>query len=315
MMETLEIITVSNADSIRELGHINLREDATGEFASSESRLHIAITTKSGIDIYGFTQNYALQKIASQNNMEEIIKVRYHPLKNVIVAAGVTENLYIWNIDSNKLDTLVAHTSPIGGLGEISEKGLVASTGSWDRIARVWNVETNAPITTLFDVTESNCLSISSNALNDIIAIGDVNGEIAMWNLKGDLIIRESKAHPAGIIDISFSSDGMLMASADISETIKLWDVKTWHEIAEFNHPYGIRSLSFGKHSSLVASSGISDGSIQLWDIYNNCSVRQLSCDGAGSLVNHFFMGGRLLLSLSADGILQIWGIPQDSTT
>ena len=74
------------------------------------------------------------------------------------------------------------------------------------------------------------------------------------------------EGHTDGVVAVSFSPDGSLLASGSSDGTILLWDMRSRERVATLGHTDGVVAVSFSPDGSLLAS-GSSDGTILLWDM------------------------------------------------
>ncbi len=62
--------------------------------------------------------------------------------------------------------------------------------------------------------------------------------------------------HDDDILDIEFSPDGQLVASADRDHATRLWGVVTGEQVARLHTPYRSRGIAFSPDGRIVASIG-----------------------------------------------------------
>ena len=116
----------------------------------------------------------------------------------------------------------------------------------------------------------SEILSFSPDGT--ILALGDVTGEIKLWDLMSAssiaTLFNEVNNYDQ-VTALSFSPDGTLLASAYALNAIKLWDVNTGSELATFrslNFDNYDHFLSFSPDGETLASGGV-NGEVRLWTI------------------------------------------------
>jgi len=96
--------------------------------------------------------------------------------------------------------------------------------------------------------------------------LGDKDGVVRIFDRNKNSLLNEFKAHTNRIIDIKYSPDGKLLATASYDWTIKLW------ETSDFNNPpfllddHGgwVVSIDFSPDGKYLISGG-GDKKIILW--------------------------------------------------
>lgn len=176
----------------------------------------------------------------------------------------------------------------------------VLITGSYDRTARVWNLETG---------TEIRCLRGHSRAVRALqfdeakLITGSMDNTMRVWNWRTGKCIRVLEGHTEGIVCLNFDSN--IIASGSVDRTVKIWNFRTGEcftlrghrdwvnsvQIWDSNTTSGEPSLcqtpmfeSFSPQEDTTSHptidpgkmlfSGSDDGSIILWDLTARSIVR-----------------------------------------
>ena len=69
---------------------------------------------------------------------------------------------------------------------------------------------------------DSEIISFTPN--NRIILSGDYNGNINLWDLKFQTLIKTIEAHKKPINNIKFSENGKKFATCSLDSCVKIWD-------------------------------------------------------------------------------------------
>ena len=224
------------------------------------------------------------------------------------------------DFSTNPIMTAEAHKKGVNALVFSPSDGLLG-TGGNDAVARLWDIYTGEKIETMIGGTftvpaiafspdgrvlavvnggvvrlreigsesimgsflsETPLYSIAFSPAGDILAVGDIDNKIRLWN--------PDEAFRTGVEQYP---DPVILSghnSADGTFSALIWD------------------LDFNPTGELLASAG-GDGTIRLWDIANGESLTTLMGHERGVTCVGFTPDGRILASGSLDGTFRLWGI------
>jgi WD40 repeat protein len=165
------------------------------------------------------------------------------------------------------------------GEGLLVERLAYAPDGSWlaagfgfptDALI-AWEVASGEPLFTLpSDGGTVHGVAIAPDGKQ--LAKGDGGGTLTLYTLDGDLptaptmLAQVADAHSGGVLDLTYSPDGTLLASAGFDGAVRLWDTATGGLAGEVMSA-GERSLyavAFSPDGAKLAATGES-GDIWLW--------------------------------------------------
>ncbi|KAI0073400.1 WD40 repeat-like protein [Panus rudis PR-1116 ss-1] len=180
-------------------------------------------------------------------------------------------------------------------------------TGSYDRTARVWNLETGR---------ELHCLTGHTRAVRALqfdeckLITGSMDHTMKVWDWRTGKCLRTLEGHTEGVVCLNFDSN--VLASGSVDSTVKVWNFRTGECFTLRGHRDWVNSVQlwdagvhyasvrgsttggqspYGRASSPFASSGSpshiapgkmlfsasDDGTIRLWDLYERTCVRQFT--------------------------------------
>ena len=114
----------------------------------------------------------------------------------------------------------------------------------------------------------------------------------------------------SSVVNVAFSPDGHLMASADVDGSIHLWDVASgqpklsWQ--AHNNFAWG---LSFSPDSQTIASGSVHDSLVKLWDVQTGHLLHQPLQIVKMSWTVKFSPDGKRLAIGQEEGFLELWDV------
>ncbi|OUL37372.1 hypothetical protein BV372_02970 [Nostoc sp. T09] len=154
-----------------------------------------------------------------------------------------------------------------------------------------------------------NILTVKFSPDGKLLATGDANGGVRLWNIEDGQQLRHLERHPGWVWQVNFSPDGKTLASCCENGIIKLWDVNTGQCLHTL-HQDTVRSWlsSFSPDGNLLAS-GRTDQTIKIWDVREGKCVKTLErqTNIIGPVV--FSPNGKILASGSEDKTVKLWDI------
>ncbi len=195
-------------------------------------------------------------------------------------------------------------------------------TGSRDRVVKVWDARSGAPLRALDGLGEVFGVAFSPDG--SLIAAGSGSsgsgepGHVSVWDAHTGRILWSQNAHAERALSVAFAPDGRSLASAGNDNTVRIWQPRTGALIRTLEAP-GVQALLTLAYSpdgkSLIT--GSSDGVTRLWDPAQGKITRSLPLS-AGEDRNDanfeiqavaYAPNGRLVASGSDGGAVHIWRI------
>ena len=150
--------------------------------------------------------------------------------------------------------------------------------------------------------------SIAFSPDQDLLAMGDSNGDIWLFHLKDRqpwLCLRGHNKN-LSIPAMAFSPDGKWLVSGSLDLTVKLWDTHTGECLKTLTgHTKWIWTVAFSPDGQTVVSGG-DDNTIRLWNIHTgDCQVIEGHC---GCVLNVTVNPeGNLIASAGYDHAIRLW--------
>ncbi|KAL7320543.1 hypothetical protein PS15m_000422 [Mucor circinelloides] len=162
------------------------------------------------------------------------------------------------------------HSAGISSL-QFCEAQNILITGSYDKTAIVWNLETGQVLRTL----KGHARSIRTLQFDDTkLVTGSMDNTLRIWNYHTGQCIRTLEGHTDGVVHLNFNC--RILASGSADSTIKIWNFHTGECFTLSGHTKAVNHVSIQKDSTTLVSSS-EDGSIRIWDLEKRSCARVLS--------------------------------------
>jgi WD40 repeat protein/serine/threonine protein kinase len=133
---------------------------------------------------------------------------------------------------------------------------------------------------------------------------------IQVWSLS-DLSRTNRLSFPGEILGLAFSLDGQLLAAANLTGTVKIWDVPHFREHKEFKpHSRPVSTLAFSPDTRRLATAGDGDEAVKLWDVATRQELIRLPHDRLRLQELLFSADGNQILARTSSGDLLFWHAP-----
>jgi WD40 repeat protein len=143
-------------------------------------------------------------------------------------------------------------------------------------------------------------------ASNGTVAWGG-GGTAAVWNARGKVAPRTLVGHAGTVLDVRFSPDATLLATASADGTARIWKVATGQPVATlFGHANWVTRVAFSPDGATLATAS-DDGTARLWEAQTGRPLATLTGHRGAVRAVRFESGGAVLLTLGADGRVLRW--------
>ena len=203
------------------------------------------------------------------------------------------------------------------------------ASGSFDGTARIWDVSTGKSKIVLGEVGDSASIrAVAFSPDGHHLATTSAYGTTTIWDTSTGKEIRTLHGHAPGqtietrfngIIGVSFSPDGELLATASDDLTSKIWDANSGQELFTLRgHDHapvsippfdGVIQVAFSPDGKLLATAG-GDGTVKFWDVSTGLELRTLEAHPENIVIDLTFSpDGVYLLTGGWEGHAKLWEV------
>jgi WD40 repeat protein len=165
-----------------------------------------------------------------------------------------------------------------------------------------------------FSETFSQVLAVAFSPDGKLLATGDVNHEIHIWQVSDGKPLLSCRVHEGWIWSVAFSPDGKLLATS-ANRSVHLWDVQSGVRVQTFSgYSDRVFSVAFSPDGQWLAT-GSEDHLVRIWEVRTGQLLHTLAghTDEVRSVAFSSMLGCKTtaanLASASYDGTIRLWNV------
>ena len=179
-----------------------------------------------------------------------------------LYSASLDGKVLKWDLSSRTSTGMTDGTLPLTSI-DVSYSGKYVAGVNSEGGVIVWNQD-NRSDNFRIETVGRNIKVVRFNPENDILALGDVNGTVELWDVKQRKKISEVKAHTAQVNDIQFNNRLKQMATASNDQTLKIFNIKNITDLTEppvtfSDHEKFVIVIQFSPDGQLIVSGSYDD--------------------------------------------------------
>ncbi len=302
------LIIFTSTSSIAQDPSIQLGKGGITDIAYVADGTKLVVATTMGLKIYD-TISYENIPIHTDKN-RWITCIDVSTDGNTFVEGDMKGGIYVW--DANTLQ----HKKQIDNMTQclsiaINAKMDTIAVASQDGYIKTWDVRTGnrSNFFGRIDQGVEYYTSIDYHPTQPIIAAGNTDTIIRIWDPQNEEIIRQMESHIMPLTSIAFSPDGNTLASASLENSIRIYDFNIGMlSLVMKGKMIGVYKIAFSPDSSAVAA-GCMDGTIHLWFAEAGTPIKTITGHSRAVIALAFSPDLRTIASGSQDGTIRIWNI------
>ena len=218
----------------------------------------------------------------------------HHPTPTAQKTSSLPKPFYISQHHKAEVDTVA--WSPTANL---------IASGSRDKTADVWNLETGKIVTYMEHNDWVYCVAWSPDGT--LIASASYDQTVHVWDPTTGIDTDLYSGHSAVVLGVAWSPNGKLIASASDDKTVQVWDPSSNAiHVTYHGHRAGVDALAWSPDGTRIASAG-KDKTVQVWDASNGNRLFLYPVHTQEVDTVAWSPDGKYIASGSYDKTVQIW--------
>ncbi len=308
LIPILLIIIFTATSSIAQDPSIQLGKGGITDIAYVADGTKLVVATTMGVKIYDAI-NYENIPIHTDKN-RWITCIDISTDGNTFVEGDMKGGIYVWDANTLQHKKQIDNKTQCLSIA-INAKMDTIAVASQDGYIKTWDIRTGnrSNFFGRIDQGVEYYTSIDYHPVQPIIAAGNTDTIIRIWDPQNEKIIHQMEAHTMPLTSIAFSPDGNTLASASLDESIRIYDFNTGMlSLVMKGKMNAVYKIAFSPDSSAVAA-GCIDGTIHLWFVEAGTPIKTITGHSRAVIALAFSPDLRTIASGSQDGTIRIWNI------
>ncbi|KAG6534363.1 hypothetical protein ZIOFF_008249 [Zingiber officinale] len=228
------------------------------------------------LDRYTQVASHPLHK----SNKPGILALDIDASKDVIATGGIDSTGVLFNRTSGQISsTLTGHSKKVTTIKFVPGDELVI-TGSGDKTVRIWrgSEDGNYDCRHVLRDHTAEVQAVTVHATNKYLVSVSMDNTWCFYDLStGSCLTQVGEAlSEEGYTSASFHPDGLILGTGTAGAKVKIWDVKSQSNVANFDgHIGAVTAVSFSENGYFLATAA-TDG-VKLWDLRKLKNFRSFS--------------------------------------
>lgn len=217
---------------------------------------------------------------------EAVVAIKWNRKGDYVLTGSLDSTATVWDVETNDLiQHFELHSGHVLDIDWCDDVSFAAST---EKLIHVCKIGLNYPLKT-FPGHQSEVNSIRWDPTGSLLASSSDDSTVKIWSLKQDNCIHDFREHRKEVLISRWSPTGqgtsnpnkqLLLASASLDSTVKMWDVEQGKLICNFNgHGDAVYSIAFSPDGEYLAS-GSKDNCLNIWSVKTGKIVKSYAGKG-----------------------------------
>lgn len=198
------------------------------------------------------------------------------------------------------------HQGKVQGVA-VSPDGRFAASAGWDGKIGLWDLK-KRQLVRFLEGHGSNVNTVAFSPDGKLLASGGHENLIKLWSVPDGTARGALQGHDFAITSLAFLPDGRL-ASAGIDESLRLWDLTSFEQVAKFTgHEGPVFSVAVAPDGIHLATGGM-DRVIRVWSLELGHLEKVLLGHEGPVWSLAFTADSQQVVSAGADRMIRVWDI------
>ncbi|XVF66405.1 hypothetical protein PTKIN_Ptkin10aG0032900 [Pterospermum kingtungense] len=205
-----------------------------------------------------------------KTNKPGITSIDINLSKDIVATGGIDSNAVLFNRKSGEiLSTLSGHSKKVTSVKFVSPNDVFLS-GSADKTVRIWqgSEDGNYDCRHILKDHTAEVHAVTVHATNNYFVTASLDKTWCFYDLSSGLCLTqvEDPSNSMGYTSAAFHPDGLILGTGTTEATVRIWDVKSRANVANFDgHSGAVTAISFSENGYFLATAA-HDG-VKLWDL------------------------------------------------
>jgi WD40 repeat protein len=226
-----------------------------------------------------------------------------------LIAVAGQKQILLYHSENGQLLGVLPFAEGVPHVLKFSRNGslLLAGGGRAASLGKVvvFDVATGKRVTEVGDELDV-VLAADINNTHSQIALAGPGKIVRVYAVADGSLQYELTKHTDWVYALEFSPDGILLATADRSNGLFVWEADTGREYQSFQtHKGSVTDVRWRGDSNVLASASL-DGTVKLWEMENGKEIKSIPAHGGGVEAIAFAADGKLV-STGRDRLTKTW--------